>query len=295
MLLLFAPLALIGLALTAPESALPAGQNAELGVGLAVIVRATARRLLRAGVQNLLRTSLGTFTRTAARTVTRRMTRLAIRQMTGLLFASLVRDAAGKEFEPATPRATTIALVTGFAALWASFRGILLLIGAERAGPLLGGLSPAAASAIIAAPMLIHALFTWLAARVSGVEIAFQTQLDGLLLQGYFTGAGAFLPLTTDVEYRGTSAGQARTAALALAGLLGLHIALNLAGRMLSIYPLTFASAAVLMYAFVFAFPLPPLEGHRLWRRSKLLWLAIWAPTLAAFLVNIPEAFSEIL
>ena len=37
--------------------------------------------------------------------------------------------------------------------------------------------------------------------------------IDGILLQGYFTGGLSFLPLTTDMEYRGPAHDAARVAA----------------------------------------------------------------------------------
>ena len=150
-------------------------------------------------------------------------------------------------------------------------------------------------AALMAAPLLVHALVTTLAARATGVGVTFRTQLDGLLLQGYFTGAGSFLPLATDVEYRGDEAAKARTATIALLSLLAVHLVLAAVGRGLGLYPFTFAGAAVLMYCFVFSFPLAPLEGHHLWQRSKLLWLAVWLPTLVAFLANMPDVFAEVL
>ena len=77
--------------------------------------------------------------------------------------------------------------------------------------------------------------------------------------------------------------------------LLGVHLAINVAGRLLHNDTLIFASAGLLMYCFVFSFPLPPLEGYHLWKQSKWLWVAIWLPTLAAFIANTPEAFAAIL
>jgi hypothetical protein len=293
---MFLPLLVIAALYDVPELAGQAGSEAGATVGIAVIVRATARRLFRSGAQNLLRASLGAFTRTTARTLTRRLTRIAVRQMAMLTLASVVRDiGAPAEDQPRPAQSNLAALALGFAGLFASFWAILALVGGEQAAAVLQGMPAWQGAALVATPLVLHAAVTGLVAPLCGVQALFRTQLDGLLLQGYFTGAASFLPLTTDVEYVGQERDKARTAASVLLAMLGLHLAVWAAGRALGWPPLEFAAAAILMYCFVFSFPLQPLEGSHVWRRSKLLWVAVWLPILVAFVNNIPEAFAAVL
>lgn len=271
------------------------GTGAESAVGIAVIVRATFRRLFRAGMQSLFRTTIGAFTRTAARTLTRRAARLALRQVVMLTIASLFRNTGQENETERVPQNPLLALALGVAGLWLSFRVILALVPPDQAAVVLQGMPPWLAAALVALPLLVYAGASRLIGPLFGVQISFRTAPDGLLLQGYFTGAASFLPMTTDVEYAGSDIAKARTAGTTLIALLAIHLAINLVGRGLGSYPIQFAAAALLIYAFVFSFPLPPLEGHHLWRRHKLLWLAVWLLILAAFVANIPEAFTGIL
>jgi hypothetical protein len=50
-----------------------------------------------------------------------------------------------------------------------------------------------------------------------------------------------------------------------------------------------------LVYCFVYAFPLRPLEGHDLWKRSKLLWACAFAPIFIAFVFFFPAELTAIL
>ena len=73
------------------------------------------------------------------------------------------------------------------------------------------------------------------------------------------------------------------------------HFALALAAKTSGLDSVELAAMAVLVYAFVFSFPLTPLEGHHLWKRSKLLWLVVWLPILVVFTQDIPESFALVL
>jgi hypothetical protein len=265
-------------------------------VGIAVVVRATARRLS----QGLLRSTLGAFTRTAFRTITRRITRIAVRQLAVLTMATVFRQASSElrnesQDEDSPEQNPWLAIGSGFLALFASFYGILLILGPETTAIVVRGMPLWLASLLVAAPILLHAAVTAATARMAGVPVAFRTQLDGLLLQGYFTGAGSFLPLTTDIEYRGSDSANARVATITLLAQLAIHFGLALAARATGLYALQFAAAAVLVYCFVFSFPLPPLEGYHLWKRNKLLWLAVWLPVLVVFTQDIPDTFAAVL
>jgi len=306
--IMFLPLLLIAAFYADPSRASAATGEVEATVGIAVIVRATARRLFRSGAQNVLRVGLGAFTRTTARTMTRRLMRIGVRQLAMLTIASLVRDIgssdddreaaeAAAETDAQTPLAQSnlVAVLLGFAGLFCSFWVILILIGEELATTVLQGLPAWQGAALVALPLLLHAVITAVASRFCGVQAHFRTKLDGLLLQGYFTGAASFLPLTTDVEYHGETRQKARTATIVLLTLLGFHFAIAAVGHSLGSAPLQFFAAAILMYAFVFSFPLEPLEGHHLWKQNKLLWLAVWLPTLIVFANDIPNGFSDVL
>jgi hypothetical protein len=292
-IVLFLPLVLIWWLYVTPE---PLSGSLKTTVGIAVVVRATARRLS----QGLLRSTLGAFTRTAFRTITRRITRIAVRQLAVLTMASTMRR-VGAELRDESLDAESarqhpvLAIGGGFLALFASFYLILLIIGPERAGAVVRDTPLWLAALLVAAPILVHAAATIAAARLWGVPVEFRTQLDGLLLQGYFTGAGSFLPLTTDVEYRGSKSANAQVATTTLLVLLAVHYALASAGQATGLYPVQLAAAAVLVYCFVFSFPLTPLEGHHLWKRSKLLWLVVWLPILVVFTQDIPESFATVL
>ena len=52
------------------------------------------------------------------------------------------------------------------------------------------------------------------------------------------------------------------------------------------------ASALALLYAFVFAFPVRPLPGSRVWRESRGVWLAVALPILASFYFLVPDALA---
>ena len=139
-LVLFLPVLIIGDFYNVPGDVDPNSHNAEMGVGIAVVVRATARRLLRSGVQNMLRTTLGAFTRTAARTMTRRISRVVLRQLMGITMATVVREMSGGreatvvKAETDTLTSSLVAIGLGFVGLMLSFRVILYLIGPEKAG-----------------------------------------------------------------------------------------------------------------------------------------------------------------
>jgi hypothetical protein len=291
-IVLFLPLVVIWRLYVAPGQG---SRSLEAAVGIAVVVRATARRLS----QGLLRSTLGAFTRTAFRTITRRITRIAVRQLAVLTMASTLRR-VGAELrdespdEEAAKQHPALAIGGGFLALFASFY-VILLLGPEVAAGAVGDTPLWLAGLLMAAPILLHAAATTIAARFFEVPVEFRTQFDGLLLQGYFTGAGSFLPLTTDVVYRGSKSANAQVATTTLLVLLVVHFALAFAAQTTGSDPVQLAAMAVLVYGFVFSFPLTPLEGHHLWKRSKLLWLVVWLPILVVFTRDISESFAKVL
>ncbi len=275
-----------------------ARQSGEVAVGIAVVLRATARRWLRAGSSNLLRTTLGTYSRTSARTLTRRVVKSAGRVVLGLLVKG---RGEGEHLDADAPAVgiwlSWIGLLVGFAALCLSFWGVLALQSHDEVAKLTqsGEVSIGMATLLSGGPLLVYAAAIFLAGRVWGVEVHFRTALDGLLLQAYFTGAGSFLPMTTDAEYVGRDEAKHRVAAVALGTLYVFHLGLSAAAHWTGSYVLLFAGSMFLTYCFVFSFPVRPLEGHYLWARSRLLWLCFWLPILASFIGSLPDSFAAIL
>lgn len=266
----------------------------EVAVGLAVIIRTTARRLLRTGAQNVLRTTFAAFTRTSARTFTRRIVRAMLRPLTLVIAGMIKRNRQGAA-GPATQYHPLVAYALGSVSLFLSFYIILRLLSPENANTVTGGLDPILASVLAAVPLTFYFILTRAAGAMYGVQVYYKTELDGLLLQAYFTGATSFMPLTTDVDYVGTPLAKTKLATVAILGLLGIHLILFVAGRYYDSQLLLFLSGSTLLYAFVFSFPLQPLDGEHIWRRSKLLWLAIWAPIMIAFVTNLPAGLATIL
>jgi hypothetical protein len=266
----------------------------EIAVGVAVVVRATVRRWLRAGSRNLLRTTIGTYSRASSRTLTRRVVKSASR----VLMGSLVRNGAEEPLQAASPKVLSVAgLLIGFVALCLSFWGVLAmqshsdLMTITQAGAI-----PIWLAALLGgAPLLVYAAVIALAGRIWGIKVYFQTAVDGLLLQAYFTGAGSFLPMTTDVEYVGREEAKHRVAAVALGALYAAHLGLQAVAQWIGSHALLFASTMFLTYCFVYSFPIRPFEGYYLWSRSWLLWLVFWIPILASFIGSLPDSFAALL
>ena len=271
-------------------------QAAEVTIGIGVILRATARRLLRSASSNILRTTVGAFSRASARAVTRRQVKLASR----ILFGSLTKHADsddGDRSDDEAGQSTALALALGCAALWASFFVILRLLPSADSQAVVGGgaLSFGAAASLATLPLLAYAGLTLLAARIWNVKLGFQTAIDGVLLQGYFTGATSFLPMCTDVSHEGTQSAKLRLAVTVLGGLYVLHLTTAGLAAWLDSYGWSFLSSMFLLYSFVYTFPIPPLEGQHIWKTSKLMWAALWIPILISFVYGVPPEFSAIL
>ena len=275
----------------------------EVTVGLIVILRATFRRLLRGLSVNIMQTTVGTFGRTSARTVTRRFVKFVGR----VLFGSILQDSVDEE-EEEKPRQKSkipeysflkqlVSLILGFVGLCLSFWGILHVIPAEKVEILVGskGLSYLEAVVLAGIPLLAYALIHVTFGRMFGVRTTYCTEIDGLLLQGYFTGAGSFLPMTTDIEYHGEEKAKCKLAVSALLGMLSLFGFFYVAGEMLDMGTLNFLSSMFLIYCFVYCFPIEPLEGYIIWSHNKLVWAAVTLPILLAFMNCMDSTFGDIL
>jgi len=273
----------------------------EITVGLIVILRATFRRLLRGLSVNIMQTTIGTFGRTSARTITRRFVKFVGR----VLFGSIMQDGSSEsekiEKKPKPRRYTLInqmvALFFGFVGLCLSFWGILHVIPQDKVDILVGsrGLTELEAVLLAGAPLLGYALFHWFFGRKFRIVTVYCTEIDGLILQGYFTGAGSFLPMTTDIEYYGRKKDKCKLAFSALLGMFFTFCVLYAAGEILDMGSLNFLGSMFLIYCFVYSFPIEPLEGHIIWSRSKLLWLSIAIPILLAFMNFMDSTFGDIL
>ncbi len=294
LLTMFVPLFAINVFSTVVERGVTGGE--EVTVGIAVILRATARRLLRGASSNMLRTTIGAFGRTSARAATRRFVKFAGR----ILFSSVVHAADEADEpddgpKPQSPLVQFASLTLGFLALCGSFYGILHVVPASVRDPLMGNLSMLEVVLLAGAPLLAYAFLHTILGRLCGVRVTYQTEFDGLLLQAYFTGAGSFLPLTTDVEYDGDDRGKSRLAILSVLGMWVLSMLATWLGAGQDLEALSFLGSMFLVYAFVYCFPIRPLEGHFIWAQSKLLWLLVASPILVSFLLNLDENFGEVL
>lgn len=276
------------------------GVSEEVTVGLIVILRAMFRRLLRGFSTNILQTTIGTFSRTSARTVTRRFVRFIGRILFGSIMQENPKEAEYKKTQKsskATPLKQTVSLTLGFVGLCLSFWGILHVVPPETVEVLVGsrGLSELEAAILAGVPLLMYAFLHKSLGKYLGVQTAYNTEIDGLVLQGYFTGAGSFLPMTTDVEYYGDKKSHFKLAGWALVGMFFSFALCYTAGNILGLASLDFLGSMFLIYSFVYCFPIQPLEGHIVWSRSKLLWLAIALPILFAFANFMDGAFGDIL
>ncbi|MGK0309966.1 MAG: hypothetical protein ACJAT5_000786 [Lentimonas sp.] len=273
----------------------------EITVGLVVILRATFRRLLRGFSTNILQTTLGTFGRTSARAVTRRFVKFAGR----VLFSSIMQESFEKDEssksnsnlkEPSSIR-QVVSLTLGFVGLCLSFWGILHVIPPEHTRALVSskGLSYFQVAILAGLPLLAYALIHKIFGRIFNVRTTYSTAIDGLLLQAYFTGAGSFLPLTTDVEYHGDKVNKCKLAASSLLGMLAIFVLLYFVGAATGIASLSFLGSMFLVYCFVYCFPIQPLEGYFIWSYNKLAWLAVSLPILFAFINCMDQKFGDIL
>lgn len=273
----------------------------EVTVGLIVILRATFRRLLRGLSVNIMQTTVGTFGRTSARTVTRRFVKFVGRVLFGSILQDSVDEEEKSQQKPKIPEYSFlkqfVSLILGFVGLCLSFWGILHVIPAEKVEILVGskGLSELEAVVLAGIPLLAYALIHMTFGKLFSVRTTYRTEVDGLLLQGYFTGAGSFLPMTTDIEYYGEEKAKCKLAVGALLGMLSLFGLFYVAGEALDMGAFNFLSSMFLIYCFVYCFPIEPLEGYIIWSHNKLVWVAVTIPILLAFMNCMDSTFGDIL
>jgi len=134
-------------------------------------------------------------------------------------------------------------------------------------------------------------------ARRLGVPLRHETGIDGGLIQLYFAGAFSFMPLSSDVVIRGTTAERGR---VSLAGILlpmAVSIALWLIWKLSgeTMQPVLLASDAFLIYPMVQCFPLDPLDGIRLYRWHRGIWLAVFVFVMATFVFMGSEGLKNVI
>ena len=268
------------------------GVRKEVGAAGAVVAIGA---VFRAGARSVLRMVMGTSSRTAARTISRRFTRVFVKSGASVAKSAAVDARGGDSADPTMDQPLALALGLGFAGLALSYTGVLWLVEPEVAVPLTHGMPVLLAGCVGASPVLIYYAVLRVVASMTGAEVGIRTGFDGLLLQGYFTGAASFLPLTSDISYSGDAASRARCATTVLVVLLGVHLAFDAVGKMLGVPFLVQYGGLVLLYGFVYSFPLQPLDGAQIWAQSKLRWAVVWVFVLGAFAVNLPEELNGIL
>jgi len=292
----------------------PGSSPEEVTVGIALIVRVTFRRLFRAAARNIFRTTFSTIGRASARTFTRRFTRFIVRMLFGIAAKQVganieekSQDGEPEVTEFQAPWKSALAIGLSFVVLSLSFWGVLYLLGSQLAAESTTGRGIPMWLACAAAgfPIIAHGTITYLLARSTNTPVRFTAEFDAILLQGYFTGAGSFLPMTTDMTYGGQPEQKSRLAITSLLSMYGIHWVLFLAaqsiggdvawGSVNAKSLLELSSAMFILYPFVYVFPIAPLEGHHIWSNSKLTWLFVAAPILLSFLANLPDWVSPML
>jgi hypothetical protein len=291
--LLFVPLLAVGL-LGRNSPGVGDATSVEAAVGIAVILRAAARRTLTAAIGGVMHTTLATAVRAGSRALLQRLVRTTILGILGVLALAAPRALGLRLGDDRRRRLNALAIGLGAAAMAVSCAGVLVGAGpdlpAEVGRP---GVPPLfAAAALAPLPLLVYVASHAVTSRIWPVSVSYATPLDGVLLQAYFTGAGAFLPMATDIRTVGHPRHCMRAAAAGIGALFVLHLALLAVARSTDTVVPEFASAMALLYAFVFAFPVRPLPGSRVWRESRAVWLAVALPILASFYFLVPDALA---
>jgi hypothetical protein len=101
--------------------------------------------------------------------------------------------------------------------------------------------------------------------------------------------------MTTDIEYATDDQTRSRIACRVLLGLYLLHLALRAASAAFDSDRALLLSALVLVYCFVYSFPIRPLEGYWIWNGSRVLWALLWLPILVSFVSFLPAAILNVL
>jgi len=295
--LLFVPLIAVGL-ISRSSPAPAVEENVEAAVGVAVILRAATHRTVTAAIGGALNTTVSTAVRAGSRAVLQRLVRTTILTIVAVFSLAIPRRYRPRIWDAQSRfKLNSLSIGIGAVAMMIACYGVLSGVGPgltavggeEVVPPLL------LASAIGAMPLIVYAASHAVTSRIWSVKVDFTTSLDGLLLQAYFTGAGSFLPLATDIDCEGESGDCMRVAAVGIGSLFAVH--LSLAAWVIfggGGSTVEFASAMALLYAFVFVFPVRPLPGSRIWSHSRGVSVAITVPIIVSFYLLIPEGLAVI-
>ena len=142
---------------------------------------------------------------------------------------------------------------------------------------------------------LFHVALLWFFSQRQRVLFHVQTTLEGILLQGYFTGALSYLPLASDLSIEGDVASKAKVYLHSLSTLLCGSVLCCFVGEKIDIPLLQCIGTHMLLYGFVISFPLSPLDGYGIFSYNKKLWLAVFSIVMVFFLIFMPEFFYGIL
>lgn len=250
------------------------------GVGIAAILRTVSR--------DVLRTSMGVASRTVSRAYLRHWTHVIV----DWLSTSVIKRTRARTDGIPHPG---IAIAVGSIALALSYGIVITLLAPSTREALFGAAPLWLAGATAAVPLLCYYGIAYLAGRALDVRVVPRTEVDGLLIQLYFTFALSYLPLTSEADYRGDPGRRAAVAMSTLLGMLALHLGVAFIGQAYGSPLLDQLSVLFLIHAFVLAFPFDPLDGKHIWKSSKLLWLVTLAPIAWAFHTRIPRVFYELL
>ena len=248
--------------------------------------------IFRSNSRNFLKSTFMSAVRTALRTWIRRLVRLAIPILLRVFLPLLKTKKKKAEAELQQP--VWMALSLGFTALWLSFYGVISLH-PSISKEVLFGFSLGVSATLAASTYLLHALLLWFFAQRNETTLSIKTSLEGVLLQGYFTGALSYLPLASDLSIEGSVENRAKTHLSTLLTLLGGSVVLHMMGEFFMIPLLLCCSTHMLLYCFVISFPLKPLDGNGLFVYRKSLWFVVFLLVMLCFLLNMPEYFYGIL
>lgn len=134
-------------------------------------------------------------------------------------------------------------------------------------------------------------------ARRLGIPLRHETGVDGGLIQLYFAGALSFMPLSSDVVVEGTTAERGRVSMAGIIVPTMISIVLWLAWKLTggTMQPVLLASDAFLIYPMVQCFPLDPLDGSRLYRWHRGIWLVIFLVVMSAFIFMGSEGLKSVI
>ena len=244
--------------------------------------------VFRSNGRNILRSSMMSAIRTVMRTFLRRIIRLVLPILLRL-FLPLFRTGKAKgEKQQSLPQA----MILGFVALSLSFFGVLML-GSNNME--IYNISPVVSSMLAGTAVFFHFGYLFIIAQYLQVKVTMQTPGDGIFLQAYFTGAGSYLPLTSDMKLEGKGEDCGNCSSWTLSALFATSLLFDLIGMFFSSPMLILWGAQLLLYTFVISFPLPPLEGYSIWKYSKVTWFVLFALIFLSFALNLPQEFHAIL